>query len=359
MENGKRGGHASFSSFPQDYIIFFLYFHAHGGGDTPKVLKNMGLRKEKKIERMNQEEERERKNGVFVHVMRNVLWSMPFEFGMIWYPKCGCTMLRELFLRIHQELMPMMEEKLEGATIHNLHAWRCFYRNDLVPYHEVLFVVRSPFERVLSTFYNKHVIKKDIRYRQSHNFQKFRTFLSMRDLRYTFSNYLFFLEEEHSIDVHDLPLYLQTPLDRLGWESLETPSPQKVQDMVYAPLERHILHLSEDSSFSDQLSQLVKTMIRAKMEISEEEMGFVDEIIRSFPNTTRKSKISPHFIKARSHEIGHWEVTVFQDFLETYGYLPEYPYFWRDLSLNRRILLLYGKDLALFHPEKQTRFFTK
>ena len=93
---------------------------------------------------------------VYVNYCMNVIVNKEKQYGIIWYPKCGCTTITNMFCLINN--INLEEAKPKRSLNHFIPKYRynCYLQNiDLISF------VRNPYNRFLSSFIDKHVFKTD------------------------------------------------------------------------------------------------------------------------------------------------------------------------------------------------------
>lgn len=148
-----------------------------------------------------------------VEFISNVLRSPRLEMGLVWFPKGMCTTLRQLFINIQHTLNPNFYNEHTKIHIHKLHNKKRFqYRDEkTTPVKKLWIVLRDPMERFLSTYFDKHVVKRQWLFLATHNYHKFRLWLDVNNLNHTMENFVRFVETHHFLDVHDAPISYQFP----------------------------------------------------------------------------------------------------------------------------------------------------
>jgi len=124
-----------------------------------------------------------------------------------------CTTVREFFLGMQMILNPNMVLENLNIDIHHMHRRNRFFAVDPqeTPIQHMVVIVRNPVDRLISTFFDKHVMKRQWRYLTLHHYRKFRVWMDTHALPHTFSTYLLFLREHHCVDIHDFPMMHQMP----------------------------------------------------------------------------------------------------------------------------------------------------
>lgn len=156
--------------------------------------------------------------GYRMEFMQNVLYSRRLQMIIVWFPKCMCTSVRDLFLRIQMVFNPNLANETFVSDPHQVHTRKRFqYMNpEETPVRHVIMVVRNPYHRMISTFFDKHVMKRQWHYLNLHNYRKFRIWLDVHNLPHTFVQYIRFVTEHHFLDIHDLPMVYQVPVPVLA-----------------------------------------------------------------------------------------------------------------------------------------------
>ena len=147
--------------------------------------------------------------------MRNSLFSPSYGFGIVWFPKCACSMLRRFFFHLH-----VTEEFLRRHPRTSFHTIQHLTPYQFRPgqhYDTIHFFFRDPFARILSTFYGKHVLQtRDRLYKKSVAYMRFLVYLDQYNRTHSFYEFVRYLYLGHSIDEHDRPCVSQIPSDLPG-----------------------------------------------------------------------------------------------------------------------------------------------
>lgn len=184
--------------------------------------------------------------------MQNMLYSKRLKMMFVWFPKCMCTTMRDVFLRIHIILNPYIVNEPVVLDIHQIHCRKRFRYISATdtPLEHVIVMVRNPFHRMVSTFFDKHVMKRQWHYLNLHNYRKFRVWLDVHNLPHTFVQYVRFVMEHHFLDIHDMPIAYQMPLSVLA-------------DPLLGSCRFHIFSM-EDSHWTESFITLVKRIMKGQ-----------------------------------------------------------------------------------------------
>lgn len=125
------------------------------------------------------------------------LVSLPYRFQLFWIPKCACSSWRQWFLDIHED----------RSSYHHIHCKKEYHppRNHETASFPMLVCLRHPYDRTLSTFFQKHVFRRDPRYLASLGMRYFRQWLRYHDYPHCLLTYLLFLQRHHGMDIHEEP----------------------------------------------------------------------------------------------------------------------------------------------------------
>lgn len=138
-------------------------------------------------------------------VFKNVYWTYNLNiivnkekgYGIVWFPKCGCTTIVNLFCQINGISLENTQEKRSLA----FHLQQYRYNQYLQGIHLIGFV-RNPYERFLSSFVDKNIIQTDSIYLSLDGYKKYRESYSVD----TMENFCDFLEKGGYISNHYLPV---------------------------------------------------------------------------------------------------------------------------------------------------------
>jgi hypothetical protein len=106
---------------------------------------------------------------VYVYFCNNIMVNKEKLYGIIWYPKCACTTITNLFCLVNNIHL----EEHKSNRLLNCHTqkyrYNCYLQNI-----ELVSFVRNPYERVLSSFIDKHVFKTDDTFLQLTGYLEYR-----------------------------------------------------------------------------------------------------------------------------------------------------------------------------------------
>jgi hypothetical protein len=92
----------------------------------------------------------------YEHYCMNVIVNKEKQYGIIWYPKCGCTTITDIFCMVNN--IELEEDAPKRSLNHFLPQYRY---NIYLQNIELITFVRNPYERFLSSYIDKHIYKTD------------------------------------------------------------------------------------------------------------------------------------------------------------------------------------------------------
>jgi hypothetical protein len=110
----------------------------------------------------------------------NILVNKEKKYAIIWHPKCACSTIKTIFKKIN-----FMNEE-----VHNTHQNMKYRYNIYLENIDTICVVRNPYDRILSCYFNKHVEKYDIGYKKITEYLKYIEFSNNNDTLYNFIKYI-------------------------------------------------------------------------------------------------------------------------------------------------------------------------
>jgi hypothetical protein len=195
-----------------------------------------------------------------------------------------CTTMRDIFLRIHVILNPYLVNEPVVMDIHQIHCRKRFRYVSATetPVGHVIMMVRNPYHRMVSTFFDKHVLKRQWHYLNLHNYRKFRVWLDVHNLPHTFVQYVRFVTEHHFLDIHDMPIGYQMPLSVLA-------------DPLSGACRFHMFCM-EDPHWSDAFITLIKHILKGQKDVSRRVIDEMEHMLRDCLREKRNSlpRNSPH-----------------------------------------------------------------
>lgn len=293
-----------------------------------------------------------RNGSHLLQTMSNTLYSGRLQTMIVWFPKCMCSTLRDFFIRLQLVLNPNIQNEFVNLNVHRIHRRQRFMYKDVetTPLRHVIMIVRDPVDRLVSTFFDKHVMRHQWHYLTLHNFRKFRIWCDVHSFQHTFLTYLCFIHEYGFIDIHDAPFVSQmpTPLRETG----------SIEDGVMF----HIWSM-DDPEWKSRFASLYETIFRQQQlpeSIVSGGMKVVHECIRTvhrnhLPRTDKGIVPVPERGKMGTRRLSEW-----LGWIRRSGGCPPNRVFLNDLSRDEqdRVRALYRDDFcllkSLFAPHTST-----
>jgi len=134
---------------------------------------------------------------VYLKYSMNIFVNKEKQYGIIWIPKCGCTTITNIFCEINNIFLEKEESK------RSLLFYRPQYRyNQYLQNIDLIGFIRNPYERFLSSFLDKNIIKSDSIYLQLHGFLDYKKKYEKNSI----SNLLDYLSKNGYISNHYQPI---------------------------------------------------------------------------------------------------------------------------------------------------------
>ena len=122
-------------------------------------------------------------SNVYNNILRNVLVNKEKKYAIIWHSKCACTTITDIFSLVNGINFDKQNSKLSLSWVYNKYRYNAYLQNI-----EIISFVRNPYERLLSSYVDKHVYKNDSIYLTLEEYNKF--IINNDDTIYDLCNYL-------------------------------------------------------------------------------------------------------------------------------------------------------------------------
>jgi hypothetical protein len=123
--------------------------------------------------------------NIYMDYMMNMIVNKEKKYAILWYPKCGCTTITNLFCQVNG--IELEESKPNRSLNFFLPEYRY---NAYLQNIEVISFVRNPYDRFLSSYIDKHIHKSDPIYIELDGFLEYRKKYS-NDCMFNLCAYLF------------------------------------------------------------------------------------------------------------------------------------------------------------------------
>jgi len=101
--------------------------------------------------------------------LKNVFVNKEKKYAVIWYPKCACTTISDIFCLVNDINFNKKESQhLSLSWVYNKYRYNAYLQNI-----DIISFVRNPYDRFLSTFIDKHVFKNEEIYLTFPGYQAF------------------------------------------------------------------------------------------------------------------------------------------------------------------------------------------
>jgi len=107
--------------------------------------------------------------NVYNNVLRNVFVNKEKKYAVIWYPKCACTTISDIFCLVNNiDFNKKQNSHLSLSWLYNKYRYNVYLQNI-----DIITFVRNPYERFLSSYIDKHVFKSEETYLGFEGYQNF------------------------------------------------------------------------------------------------------------------------------------------------------------------------------------------
>ena len=95
--------------------------------------------------------------NIYNYVLRNVFVNKEKQYAVVWHAKCACTTINDLFCLVNQiEFNKKQNHHLSLSWLYNKYRYNAYLQNI-----DIISFVRNPYERILSSYIDKHVFKTE------------------------------------------------------------------------------------------------------------------------------------------------------------------------------------------------------
>ena len=107
--------------------------------------------------------------NIYNNVLKNVFVNKEKQYAVVWYAKCGCTTITDIFCLVNNiEFDKKQNHHLSLSWVYNKYRYNVYLQNI-----DIISFVRNPYERILSSYIDKHVYKSELIYLTFEGYNKF------------------------------------------------------------------------------------------------------------------------------------------------------------------------------------------
>uniref|UniRef100_A0A6C0B144 Sulfotransferase domain-containing protein n=1 Tax=viral metagenome TaxID=1070528 RepID=A0A6C0B144_9ZZZZ len=99
--------------------------------------------------------------NIYTDFLINVCVNKEKRYGFVWYPKCACTTITEIFCRLNGIILDNDVQK-KRSLVFNIP--NKYHLNNYLQNIDMISFYRNPYHRFISTYIDKHVYKTDYIY---------------------------------------------------------------------------------------------------------------------------------------------------------------------------------------------------
>jgi hypothetical protein len=254
--------------------------------------------------------------NVYIKFMMNVFVNKEKKYGIIWYPKCGCTTIAHIFC----ELNGIVLEDNQAKRSLNFHIEKYRY-NIYLQGIDLIAFVRNPYHRFLSTYIDKHVYKTD----------------SIYLLLDGFSNYQRQFPRDCISNLCDFLLgtnYMTDHTNSLTAYNTISPYFNQLKYKWY----------KMENGFTERLHSFLKKY--HSIDYSPNILGRKENSILQQTNSTKKKKC------IANREIKYFDPTQWRTYMEQYNI--DYNVLLEDKDLRKKIYSLFQCDFISYNYSENT-----
>jgi hypothetical protein len=257
--------------------------------------------------------------NVYLSFMMNIIVNKQSKYGIVWYPKCGCSTISNIFCELND--IHLNKEQ----TSRSLNFYTDQYRYNIYLQNiQLISFIRNPYERFLSTYIDKHIFQNDPIYISlngfllyKHTYQK-DTIHNLIDFLSNNNNYI--TDHTKSItNFNNVCPYFNTFSNNISYHNLDN----GLEELYHFLKPFHI--------------SLFKKDIITKC----------DNSIISQNNKLHKLNDTEIIDYNNNHKFLHYDVNDWKNYLEQFKI--NYKYILTNQTLREQIYQLYNDDFIQFN----------
>jgi len=122
--------------------------------------------------------------NIYNNVLKNIIVNKEMQYAIIWHPKCGCTSITDIFCLVNKiDFNKKQNHHISLSWLYNKYKYNVYLQNI-----DIISFVRNPYERILSSYIDKHVYKNEVIYLTFEGYNKF--IKNNEDTLYNLCNYI-------------------------------------------------------------------------------------------------------------------------------------------------------------------------
>ena len=95
--------------------------------------------------------------NMYNNVLRNVFINKEKQYAVVWHAKCACTTITDIFCLVNNiKFNKKQNQHLSLSWLYNKYRYNAYLQNI-----DIISFVRNPYERILSSYIDKHVFKTE------------------------------------------------------------------------------------------------------------------------------------------------------------------------------------------------------
>ena len=107
--------------------------------------------------------------NIYNNVLRNIFVNKEKQYAVVWHAKCACTTINDIFCLVNNiKFNKKQNQHLSLSWLYNKYRYNAYLQNI-----DIISFVRNPYERILSSYIDKHVFKTESTYLTFEGYTKF------------------------------------------------------------------------------------------------------------------------------------------------------------------------------------------
>jgi len=107
--------------------------------------------------------------NIYNNVLKNVFVNKEKQYAVVWHAKCACTSINDIFCLVNKiKFDKKQNHHLSLSWLYNKYRYNAYLQNI-----DIISFVRNPYERILSSYIDKHVFKTESTFLTFEGYTKF------------------------------------------------------------------------------------------------------------------------------------------------------------------------------------------
>jgi hypothetical protein len=107
--------------------------------------------------------------NIYNNVLKNIFVNKEKQYAVVWHAKCACTTINDIFCLVNNiKFNKKQNQHLSLSWLYNKYRYNAYLQNI-----DIISFVRNPYERILSSYIDKHVFKTESTYLTFKGYTKF------------------------------------------------------------------------------------------------------------------------------------------------------------------------------------------